>query len=229
MSAVALALFLGIAPGAFADSTHTTTSGGDVTVTATGGAGGDGGSAHSDANSNATGIGFGGDASNRTNVDTNVKNTNVNGNSNRNTSVSGASSNQKQGQGQDQGQSQDSFQQQGISAFNGNTTTVEAPDVKGMGKELAKHADEAARSQALSGGNITPCGDVQGAAGQGGLFGFSVGTVSETCKAFRLQQLEALNAERKSVPYSTRLAETEYYVAFLPRLVLNICSFGILN
>lgn len=220
LSVIALSAILGVAPGAFADSSHT--SGSDVTVNAQGGAGGAGGKG-----GDASSFAAGGDASNHTSVDTDVRNsnTNYNGNSNRNSSRSGASSNQSQGQ--DQGQEQG--QNQGITAFNGNTTTVEAPDVKGMGKELAKHADSAARSQALSGGNVTPCGDVQGAAGQGGLFGFSIGTVSETCKAFRLQQLEALNAERKSVPFSTRLAETSYYVAFLPRLVLNVCSFGILN
>lgn len=215
---IVLAGALALAPAAFADSTHTTTSGGDVNVTATGGAGGAGGRADAD----ATGIGFGGSASNRNDVDTSVKTDVDVRNSANSGSFSGASSNQKQGQ------------EQGISAFNGNTTTVEAPDVKGMGKELAKHASSAAEVRSGSAPDMSPCGDSTGLSAQAGVLGGGFATVSETCRAFRLQVLEArtitkVEGKKDEVPVATRLAEVSYYVGWLPRLALHLASFGVLN
>lgn len=134
-------------------------------------------------------------------------------------SFSGASSNQKQSQGQGQDQAQ------GISAFNGNTTTVEAPDVKGMGKELAKHASSAAEVRSDSKTGDSPCGDSTGLSAQAGLGGAGFATTSETCKAFRLQRLEAGDP----AAVSTTLAEITYFVGWLPRTVLHVASFGVLN
>lgn len=223
VSVFVLAAILGLASIGRADSTHTTTSGGDVTVTATGGAGGAGGRADSDAS--ATGIGFGGSASNRNDVDTKV-NTDVDVRNSANSgSFSGASSDQKQGQiqGQEQGQSQSN--EQGINAFNGNTTTVEAPDVKGMGKELAKHASSAAEVRSSSSAQISPCGDASGLSAQAGLFGGALATVPETCRAARLQALETVD----NGSFSTTLAQVTYYGGWFPRFMLHIVTAGVLN
>lgn len=223
VSVFVLAALLGFAQVGRAGDNHDTTSG-DVTVTATGGAGGAGGRADSDA------VAFGGNASNRNDVDTNVK-TNVDTdvrNSANSGSFSGASSNQKQGQGQFQGQGQSSEQgqNQGISAFNGNTTTVEAPDVKAMGKELAKHASSSAEVRSDSKGGDSPCGDSTGLSAQAGLGGAGFATTSETCKAFRLQRLQATDTEGS---VSTTLAGITYYVGWFPRTVLHVATFGVLN
>lgn len=214
VSVFVLAALLGFANVAGAtnpvvdDSIHNSAS-------ATGGAGGR-------ADADAVGVGFGGDASNKTNVDTDV-NTKVNTdvrNSANSGSFSGASSNQKQGQGQDQGQAQ------GINAFNGNTTTVEAPNVKGMGKELAKHASSSAEVRSDSKGGDSPCGDSTGLSAQAGLGGAGFATTSETCKAFRLQRLQATDTTGS---VSTTLASITYYVGWFPRTVLHVATFGVLN
>ncbi len=159
-----LIAMMAMATPAFADSTHTTTSGGDVT--ATGGAGGAGGSADADANA----VGFGGNASNRTDVDTTV----------HNTAVSGASSNQHQGQGQEQGQGQG--QETRISAFNGNTTLVN-PDVH-VKYDGRTHAESAPESRGMTtGSDATVCGAVGGASVQTGIFGGGISSESFACLA----------------------------------------------
>lgn len=161
----------------------------------------------------------GGSASNHTDVDVNT--------SVHNSATAGSASSARQDQGQVQGQSEKQGQAQGISAFNGNTTTVEAPDVKGMGKELAKHADSAARSESSSSAQMSPCGDATGLSAQAGLGGVGFATTSETCKAFRLQVLEAMS--EKGAPVSTTLAEITYFVGWPFRTVLHVASFGVLN
>ena len=115
----------------------------------------------------------------------------ANSNRNDNTAVAGSASfsGSDQEQGQLQGQGQFQGQDQGISAFNGNTTTVEAPDVKGMASELAKHAESAGDVRSNSNPATSPCGDSTGLSGQVGVAGGGLATVTETCRAFRIQML----------------------------------------
>lgn len=169
-----------------------------------GGNGGAGGSSHSD----ATGVGIGGgaDVDVRTSVDTDVRNSANSG------SFSGASSNQRQGQEQGQEQSNS----QGISAFNGNTTTVEAPDVKGMGKALAQHASSAAEVRGQSSDGETPCGDVSGISAQSGLFGGAFAVPSVACQTFRHEKLQDLYGDRASAKAEAVLF---WFPGFLVRLV----------
>jgi hypothetical protein len=209
-----LAALLGVASPAFATNNGVGNECQGNSCGAQGGAGGAGGAGgHAD----ATAVGVGGSASNRTDVDVDASTRSSA------TSVSGASSRQGQLQGQQQGQEQSNSQ--GISAFNGNTTTVEAPDVKGMGKELAKHASSSAEVRSDSKGGDSPCGDSTGLSAQAGLGGAGFATTSETCKAFRLQRLQA--TDNGSV--STTLAQITYFVGFPFRLVLHVASFGVLN
>lgn len=130
-----------------------------------------------------------------------------------------------------QGQSQTSENYQGINI----DTNVEAPDVKGMGRELAKHASSAAEVRSDSKTDMSPCGDSTGLSAQAGVLGGGFATVSETCRAFRLQVLEARTTTPATedtdavVPVATRLAEISYFVGWFPRLVLHVASFGVLN
>lgn len=212
-----LAALLGVASPAFATNNGVGNECQGNSCGAQGGAGGAGGAGgHAD----ATAVGVGGSASNRTDVDVDASTRS----SATSGSVSGASSRQGQLQGQQQGQEQSNSQ--GISAFNGNTTTVEAPDVKGMGKELAKHASSAAEVRSDSKGGDSPCGDSTGLSAQAGLGGAGFATTSETCKAFRLQRLQATDSTGS---VSTTLAGITYYVGWFPRTVLHVASFGILN
>lgn len=133
------------------------------------------------------------------------------------TSFSGASSDQAQGQLQGQAQ--------GISAFNGNTTTVEAADVKGMGEQLKNHAESAGDVRSNSNPATSPCGDSTGLSGQVGVAGGGLATVTETCRAFRIQMLEAVNPDATS----TKLAKITHFVGWLPRTILHVASFGVLN
>jgi len=109
--------------------------------------------------------------------------------------------------------------------YQGITTTVEAPDVKGMGSELAKHADSAGDVRSNSNPATSPCGDSTGLSGQVGVAGGGLATVTETCRAFRLQMLETVSPDS----YSTKLAEITHFVGWFPRMLLHVASFGVLN
>ena len=139
----------------------------------------------------------------------------ANSNRNNNSAVSGAKASAKQKQGQ----------LQGINAFNGNTTTVEAPDVKGMGSELAKHAETAGDVRSMSNPDVSPCGDSTGLSGQVGVAGGGLATVTETCRAYRLEVLNKVAPESTA----TKLARITHFVGWLPRTVLHVASFGVLN
>ena len=130
-----------------------------------------------------------------------------------------------QGQAQGQFQGQDQGQAQGISAFNGNTTTVEAPDVKGMGSELAKHAESAGDVRSNSNPEVSPCGDSTGLSGQVGVAGGGLATVTETCRAYRLEVLTKVSPDTMS----TKLARFTHFAGWLPRTLLHVASFGVLN
>lgn len=133
--------------------------------------------------------------------------------SNHNAAFSGASSDQSQGQ----------FQGQGINAFNGNT--VEAADVKGMGSELAKHAETAGDVRSMSTPSVSPCGDSTGLSGQVGVAGGGLATVTEACRAYRLEVLTAVSPDATT----TKLARITHLVGWLPRTLLHVASFGVLN
>ncbi len=116
-------------------------------------------------------------------------------------------------------------QAQGISAFNGNTTTVEAMDIKGAAKELSKRAAEAARATAGSSGKgHTPCGDHTGLSVSTGAVGGGLGTITEACRAFRVTLAEEIVSSKKA--FAVRF---QYWVGFLPRLILHVATLGVLN
>ena len=164
-----------------------------------GGAGGNGGNGGEGGNggNGGHGVGFGG--------------------SSDATSFSGASSDQAQGQLQGQAQ--------GISAFNGNTTTVEAPDMKGMGEQLKNHAESAGDVRSNSNSVASPCGDSTGLSGQAGVVGGGLATVTETCRAYRLEVLTVVSPDATS----TKLARITHFLGWLPRTLLHVASFGVLN
>ena len=124
-----------------------------------------------------------------------------------------------------QGQLQGQAQGQGISAFNGNTTTVEAPDMKGMGEQLKNHAESAGDVRSNSNPDVSPCGDSTGLSGQAGVVGAGLATVSETCRAYRLEVLEKVSPDATT----TKLARITHLVGWLPRTLLHVASFGVLN
>ena len=148
-----------------------------------------------------------------------------NRNDNSAVSVSGSSAQQRQGQAQGQFQGQDQGQAQGISAFNGNTTTVEAPDVKSMAEELTKHAESAGDVRSNSNPEVSPCGDSTGLSGQVGVAGGGLATVTETCRAYRLEVLTKVSPDTMS----TKLARFTHFAGWLPRTLLHVASFGVLN
>ena len=165
-----------------------------------GGAGGNGGNGGDGGNG---GHGFGGDGGHGVGF----------GGSSDATSFAGASSDQAQGQAQ------------GISAFNGNTTTVEAPDMKGMGEQLKNHAETAGDVRSNSNAAASPCGDSTGLSGQAGVVGGGLATVTETCRAYRLEVLTAVSPDATT----TKLARITHLVGWLPRTLLHVASFGVLN
>lgn len=116
-----------------------------------------------------------------------------------------------------------SDQSQGINAFNGNT--VEAADVKGMGSELAKHAETAGDVRSMSNPSVSPCGDSTGLSGQVGVAGGGLATVTEACRAYRLEVLTAVSPDATT----TKLARITHLVGWLPRTLLHVASFGVLN
>lgn len=113
------------------------------------------------------------------------------------------------------------------------TITEEGDDVRGAAIEAGKalvrygetHAETAPRATGWTVGRTTPCGDVTGLSGQTGIVGGGLSTITETCRAFRLQQLE-VNAP---AAWSTRLAKVTHFIGWLPRTVLHVASFGVLN
>lgn len=150
---------------------------------------------------------------------------------------------QQQGQAQGQGQSQSGYnsQAQGQIGINKNynsngqgqgqvalgkvSITNPADDVESAAKELAKQANSAPRATGQSSDGSTPCGDQTGVSGQIGVAGGGLATVSESCRAFRLQRLQ----EGGQGSLSTTLATVTHYAGWLPRTVLHVASLGVLN
>lgn len=203
------------------------------------GNGGRGGDA--DARSSATGVGVGvGIAGARSSSDSDARaaaigvNRNYNSLSNRNySSVDSYNRNDVNTsdftvQGQDQGQYQG--QGQGIEAFNGNTTVVNPGlnvdfDSRDLVDAAERHAETAPRSESSSAAAASPCGDSTGLSGQTGVAGGGLATITETCRAYRLQVLQS-NAPES---WSTKLAAGTHYAGWFFRTLLHIGSFGVLN
>lgn len=95
-------------------------------------------------------------------------------------------------------------------------TNVAAPDVKGMGKELQKHASSAAEVRGQSSDGETPCGDVSGISAQSGIFGGAFAVPSVACQTFRHEKLQDLYGDRASVKAEAVLF---WFPGFLVRLV----------
>jgi hypothetical protein len=87
------------------------------------------------------------------------------------------------------------------------------------------HAESAPSSGAMSGEGKTPCGDASGLSAQTGLAGGGLATITETCRAYRLQRLQA----SKPDAISTKLAAITHYAGWFPRLLLHVASCGVLN
>ena len=100
-----------------------------------------------------------------------------------------------------------------------------APDVAKAAKRMARQAARAPRSVSDSKTGVSPCGDSTGLSVQTGVAGGGMATVSETCRAYRLQQLQKVGKGS----FSTVLATITHYVGWLPRTILHVASFGVLN
>ncbi len=99
-----------------------------------------------------------------------------------------------------------------------------AADVAKAAKRAARRAAQAARVSASSNGGTTPCGDTTGLSVSTGIAGGALGTITEACRAFRATQAEALVSTKKA--FAVKFA---YWVGFLPRTVLHVCTLGVLN
>jgi len=88
-----------------------------------------------------------------------------------------------------------------------------------------KHAESAPPSSSASEAVASPCGDATGVSGQIGVAGAGLATITETCRAYRLQRLQKAAPEATS----TKLATITHYAGWFPRLVIHLASFGILN
>jgi hypothetical protein len=89
-----------------------------------------------------------------------------------------------------------------------------------------RHAERAAASVSLSHPGEGPCGDSTGLGAQGGNVGVSLATVGEACRAARVSAL----VNREEVPRAFKIAtQVTYWAGYLPRLVLHVASFGVLN
>jgi hypothetical protein len=60
---------------------------------------------------------------------------------------------------------------------------------------------------------------------QTGVAGGGMATITEACRAFRLQTLQAIGKGS----FSTTLATITHYAGWLPRTILHVVSFGVLN
>lgn len=116
----------------------------------------------------------------------------------------------------------------GQRATTGNQTInidTPAPDVALAAKRAARHSERAGDVRSNSRIGVSPCGDSTGLSVQTGVAGGGMATVSETCRAYRLQQLQAIGKGS----FSTCLATITHYAGWLPRTILHIASFGVLN
>lgn len=189
--------------------------------TSTGGTSTASSTAAANANAIATGIGQGGDA--RSTLDADIR---VYGGSLTNVSPSSATAVGVGGSAK-QGQTQGNV---GING-QGQSTTVQdnsvynETDGRQLRKAAERHADTAPNATATSAGAPGPCGDTVGLSGQVGVGGVGLGTITETCRAYRL------NAQQELYPESaaTKLATFSHYTTYPFRLVLTIATFGLLG
>ena len=91
--------------------------------------------------------------------------------------------------------------------------------------ELLNHAESAPAASSFSEAAESPCGDATGMSGQTGIVGGGIGTITETCRAYRLQRLQAGEPEA----LSTKLAAITHFAGWFPRFLLHVASFGVLN
>lgn len=119
-----------------------------------------------------------------------------------------------------------------VSFSNVDVDVIDADNGDGIaeaGRQLRKaaerHAESAADVRGSSAAAESPCGDTTGVSAQTGVAGGALSTVSETCRAYRLQILQAQSPDSMS----TKLAAVVHYVGFLPRLILHVGSLGVLN
>lgn len=92
-------------------------------------------------------------------------------------------------------------------------------------KAAERHAESAPPIYTYSTPSDSPCGDTTGLSGQTGLFGGGLSTITETCRAYRLERLKI--AAPDSLP--TRLAEFTHYLGWPTRTLLHFGSLGVLN
>lgn len=100
-----------------------------------------------------------------------------------------------------------------------------ADDVEAAANELSRRAESAPRVESHSEIGASPCGDSTGASLQTGVVGGGLATVTEACRAFRLQQLQAADPDS----WTTRLATWSHFAGWFPRAVLHFVSGGVLN
>ncbi len=109
------------------------------------------------------------------------------------------------------------------------TITNPADDVRGAAEEIRKGMERSAppAPRAESSSRVVetnPCGDSTGLSVSTGPIAGGAGTITEACRVFRLNLLSDAQTG-----WGVYLAQISHFAGWLPRTVLHIASFGILN
>lgn len=128
-------------------------------------------------------------------------------------------------------QSQDDFEVE-IEIEKNTVNSVGLPEesARQLRKAAERHAETAGDARSASASDRSPCGDSTGLSGQTGVAGGGLATITETCRAWRLQVLAAESTrEDGSMPLTTHLAKVTHIVGWFPRMVLHVATLGVLN
>ena len=106
-----------------------------------------------------------------------------------------------------------------------------ADDVEGAAKQIRKGMERSAPAapRAESSSRVVetnPCGDSTGLSVSTGPVAGGAGTITEACRVFRLN---LLSDGKEGFSWGVYLAQISHFVGWLPRTVLHVASFGILN
>lgn len=103
-------------------------------------------------------------------------------------------------------------------------TQVDAPDVKGMGKELARRASGAPEARGMTtGSDSTVCGAVGGASVQTGVFGGGISSESFACLAHKHSLYQAGNYGN----FDLAVENVSWY--FPPFLIVRMVRSAVFN
>ena len=104
---------------------------------------------------------------------------------------------------------------------NQQITQFEAQNIEEFGRH---HAESAANSYGMSAPVQSPCGDVNGGAGQTGPFGLSLAMTSEACRAYRI---ELLKGETGPENHRFKFVEGMEQATRPVRVIFHLATLGI--